>query len=59
MAREPLRVEVHAPGKPVRVVGAEDELTAPGILANPVPVRALVDTNAATVAATVDAVFAD
>ncbi|HEY8379242.1 MAG TPA: hypothetical protein VIK91_22265, partial [Nannocystis sp.] len=47
----PLRVEVHAPGKPVRVVGADDELTAPGILANPVPVRALVDTNEATVAA--------
>lgn len=47
----PLRVEVHAAGKAMRVVGAEDELAAPGILANPVPVRALVDTAAANVAA--------
>lgn len=39
----PLRVEVHEPGKPMRLVGAEGTLTAPGILQNPVPVRALVD----------------
>lgn len=46
----PLRVEVHAVGKPVRVCGADDELTAPGILHNPVPVRALVDPDAAQAA---------
>ena len=38
-----LRVEVHEAGKPVRVVAADEELEAPGILQNPVPVRALVD----------------
>lgn len=39
----PLRVEVHTPDAPVRLVGADEELSAPGILQNPVPVRALVD----------------
>ena len=39
----PLRVEVHEPGKPVRIVDADGQLTAPGILQNPVPVRALID----------------
>lgn len=43
----PLRVEVHEPGEPVRIVGADGELTAPGILKNPVPVRALIDGQAA------------
>lgn len=38
-----LRVEVHEAGQPVRVVAADEELEAPGILQNPVPVRALVD----------------
>lgn len=47
----PLRVDVHAADRPVRVVGADDELVAPGILQNPVPVRALVDPAAANVAA--------
>ncbi len=36
-------VEVHAPKQPVRVVGPGEVLTAPGILANPVPVEALWD----------------
>jgi Uma2 family endonuclease len=39
----PLRVEVYAPNDPVRLIGPDEELTAPGILHNPVPVRALVD----------------
>lgn len=43
----PLRVEVYEPERRVRVVDAEGELTAPGILQNPVPVRALVDPEAA------------
>lgn len=43
----PLRVEVHEPGVPVRVVHADGELQAPGILRNPVPVRALIDPAAA------------
>ncbi|MCG8416459.1 MAG: Uma2 family endonuclease [Proteobacteria bacterium] len=38
-----LRVEVHEAGIPMRVVGADESLEAPGILHNPVPVRALVD----------------
>ena len=42
----PLRVEVYEPGKPVRLVNADEELTAPDILQNPVPVRALVDPEA-------------
>lgn len=47
----PLRVEIHCADKPMRTCGADDELTAPGILQNPVPVRALVDPDAANVAA--------
>lgn len=39
----PLRVEIHEPGVPTRVVDADGELTAPGILDRPVPVRALID----------------
>jgi hypothetical protein len=46
----PLRVEVHAAGQPVRVVDGDGTLTAPGILQNPVPVRALVDRDAANAA---------
>ena len=45
-----VRVEVHAPGELVRVVELEGVLTAPGILKNPVPVRALVDARAADAA---------
>jgi Uma2 family endonuclease len=47
----PLRVEVHEPGQPMRTVGADEVLTAPGILQNPVPVRALVDAEVANQAA--------
>lgn len=47
----PLRVEVHKRGAPPRLVGADEELVAPGILTNPVPVRALVDPRAAATAA--------
>lgn len=43
----PLRVEVHEPGLPPRIVHGDGELHAPGILQNPVPVRALIDRNAA------------
>jgi hypothetical protein len=43
----PLRVEEYAADRSVRLVGAEESLTAPGILQNPVPVRALVDPAAA------------
>jgi len=43
----PRRVEVHEKGAPMRVVGAEESLTAPGILSLPVPVRALYDRDAA------------
>jgi len=39
----PRRVEVYAEGQAVRVLGADDNLEAPGILKNPVPVRALYD----------------
>lgn len=39
----PRRVEVHEPGKGVRIARPGDELLAPGILANPVPVEALYD----------------
>lgn len=39
----PLRVEIHEPGVAVRLVDADGTLTAPGILANEVPVRALID----------------
>ena len=41
------RVEVHEKGEPVRTVGADGTLTAPGVLALPVPVRALYDRDAA------------
>ncbi len=41
------RVEVHEKGASMRVVGADGELTAPGVLALPVPVRALYDRDAA------------
>jgi Uma2 family endonuclease len=39
----PRRVEVHQPGKPVQMAHPGDELEAPGILANPLPVEALYD----------------
>lgn len=39
----PRRVEVHAPGKPMRLAHPGEQLEAPGILANPVPVEALYD----------------
>ncbi|HEY0135115.1 MAG TPA: hypothetical protein VGB85_13595, partial [Nannocystis sp.] len=47
----PLRVEVHEPGQPMRIVDGDGELLAPGILQNPVPVRALIDRGAAHEAA--------
>jgi hypothetical protein len=40
-------VEVHERGAEVRVVGEDGTLTAPGVLALPVPVRALFDRDAA------------
>ena len=43
----PRRVEVHEPGKQVRLAKPGQELTAPGILKNPVPVLALYDREAA------------
>ena len=43
----PRRVEVHEQGRPMRLARPEDELTAPGILKNPVPVPALYDREAA------------
>lgn len=43
----PLRVEVYEPRKPVRLVDGEGTLSAPGVLANSYPVRALVDELAA------------
>ncbi len=39
----PRRVEVHMPGKRMRLVGPGAQLRAPGILRNPVPVEALYD----------------
>jgi len=41
------RVEVHELGKAKHIVYADDQLTAPGILKNPVPVIALYDREAA------------
>ena len=41
------RVEVHEKDRPVRTAGLDDELSAPGILRNGVPVRALFDEEAA------------
>ena len=43
----PRRVEVHEPGKAMRVVGPDDVLAAPGVLKNPVPVLALYDRDTA------------
>lgn len=37
----PRRVEVHTPDEPMRLAHPDEELTAPGILRNPVPVLAL------------------
>ncbi|MCC6213353.1 MAG: hypothetical protein IT376_00660 [Polyangiaceae bacterium] len=42
----PRRVEVHEPGKPMRVVDADGELTAPGVLQNAAPAAALYDRSA-------------
>jgi hypothetical protein len=39
----PRRVEVYEPERPMRVVSSGQDLTAPGILQNPVPVDALYD----------------
>jgi Uma2 family endonuclease len=44
---EPRRVEVHERGQEPRLVCPGEELTAPGILRNPVPVEALYDRQAA------------
>jgi hypothetical protein len=43
----PRRVEVHAPGVPMRLAYPGESLAAPGILQNPVPVAALFDRSAA------------
>lgn len=43
----PQRVEVHAPGVPMRLAYPGERLEAPGILQNPVPVAALFDRTAA------------
>ena len=43
----PRRVEVHEPDRKIRIFGEGDELEAPGVLQNPVPVRALYDREAA------------
>lgn len=43
----PRRVEVYEPDRPVRTVTAGEELRAPGVLRNPVPVEALYDRRAA------------
>jgi hypothetical protein len=43
----PRRVEVHEAGQAMRVVYPGDELLAPGILQNPVPVTALFEPSAA------------
>jgi Uma2 family endonuclease len=43
----PRRVEVHQPGQKMRVAHPGELLEAPGILANPVPVEALYDRDAA------------
>ena len=42
----PRRVEVHQPGAKLRIANAGEQLEAPGILANPVPVEALWDREA-------------
>ncbi len=43
----PRRVEVHQPGQGMRIVNPGEQLEAPGILANPVPVKALYDRDTA------------
>jgi Uma2 family endonuclease len=43
----PRRVEVHQPGQKLRIANAGEQLEAAGILANPVPVEALWDREAA------------
>jgi putative restriction endonuclease len=43
----PRRVEVHQPGRKMRVAHPGEQLEAPGILTNPVPVEALYDRQAA------------
>lgn len=43
----PRRVEVHENGQEPRLLGPGEELTAPGILQNPIPVEALYDRKAA------------
>jgi Uma2 family endonuclease len=43
----PRRVDVHESGQALRIVRPGEELTAPGILQNPVPVNALYDREAA------------
>lgn len=43
----PRRVEIHEPGRKMRLAKPGDSLTAPGILKNPVPVLALFDREAA------------
>ena len=43
----PRRVEVHQPGQKMRIAHPGEQLEAPGILANPVPVEALYDREAA------------
>ena len=45
-----IHVEVHTRSEPMRLVGLDGELSAPGILKNAVPVRALVDARAANAA---------
>ena len=39
----PRRVEVHEPGRAPRTAGPGEELRAPGVLRNPIPVEALYD----------------
>ncbi len=43
----PRRVEVHQPGQKMRIANPGEQLVAPGVLANPVPVEALYDRQAA------------
>jgi Uma2 family endonuclease len=43
----PRRVEVYQKGMPMRVAGLEEELAAPGVLRNRVPVKALFDRQSA------------
>jgi hypothetical protein len=43
----PRRVEVHQPGQRQRILNPGEQLEAPGILANPMPVEALYDREAA------------